>query len=100
MTPGKARWAIHLETVKSRLALNMKPVLDAKLQPDTKEVVTDALTTYQFAIPKEKHTRTVHKEELRDNDWTSTQTVENAFSLFKRGIVGNYHQLSRERLNR
>lgn len=91
---------IHLQTVRSRLALDMKPILDAKLDPDTKQVVTDGLPTYRFVIPEDKHVRGNHKEELRDKDWTSTQTVENAFSLFKRGIVGNYHQLSREHLDR
>ncbi|CAN5553122.1 IS1595 family transposase [soil metagenome] len=91
---------IHLQTVRSRLALDLKPVLDAKLSPDTKQVITDGLSTYQFVIPKEKHVRGNHKEELRGKDWTQTQTVENAFSLFKRGIIGNYHQLSREHLDR
>jgi len=91
---------IHLQTIKSRLAADIKPVLDAKLSTDTKQVVTDSLSTYQFVLPKDKHKETVHKEELRDRGWTSTQTVENAFSLFKRGIVGNYHQLSKEHLDR
>jgi len=91
---------IHLQTIKSRLATDIKPVLDAKLSADTKQVVTDSLSTYQFVLPKDKHKETVHKEELRDRGWTSTQTVENAFSLFKRGIVGNYHQLSKEHLDR
>jgi transposase-like protein len=91
---------IHLKTVKSRTSKDIKPVIDAKLRPSTEEVVTDHLRTYQEVIPKDKHTRTNHKEELKDKNWTSTQTVENAFSLFKRGIVGNYHQLSREHLDR
>jgi transposase-like protein len=91
---------IHLKTVKSRRSKDIKPVIDAKLRPSTSEVVTDSLRTYQEVIPKDKHTRANHKEELKDKNWTSTQTVENAFSLFKRGIVGNYHQLSREHLDR
>ena len=41
-----------------------------------------------------------HGKELKDRDWTTTQTVENAFSLFKRAIVGNYHKLSPWHLNR
>jgi transposase-like protein len=91
---------IHLQTIPSRKASAIKPVLDANLSPDTKQVVTDSLSTYSTTIPKDKHKETSHKEELRDKDWTSTQTVENAFSLFKRGIVGNYHQLSRDHLDR
>jgi transposase-like protein len=91
---------IHLKTVKSRTSRDMKPVIDSTLRPTTKEVVTDHLRTYQDVIPEEKHTRVNHKEELKGKNWTSTQTVENAFSLFKRGIVGNYHQLSAEHLDR
>ena len=91
---------IHLKTVKSRTSKDMKPVIDSKLRSTTKEVVTDHLRTYQDVIPEEKHTRVNHKEELKDKNWTSTQTVENAFSLFKRGIIGNYHQLSAEHLDR
>ncbi|CAN5629299.1 hypothetical protein BH10ACI4_BH10ACI4_07960 [soil metagenome] len=51
-------------------------------------------------IPKDKHVQGNHKKEMRNKNWTQTQTVKNAFSLFKRGIVGNYHQLSREHLDR
>ncbi len=91
---------IHLKTIPNRKASSIKPMIDAHISGDTKDIVTDALTTYQFTIPQDKHKPSSHKEELRDKDWTSTQTVENAFSLFKRGIVGNYHQLSREHLDR
>lgn len=91
---------LHMQKIPNRKASSIKPVIDAKLDPDTKQVVTDALTTYQFVIPKDKHTETSHKEDLRDKNWTQTQTVENAFSLFKRGIIGNYHQLSADHLDR
>lgn len=92
--------AIHLESISSRKLAAIKPVLDAKLSPDTALVITDNMASYGYAIPKDKHQETSHKDELRDRGWTSTQTVENAFSLFKRGIVGNYHQLSPWHLDR
>jgi len=41
-----------------------------------------------------RHTRGNHGKELAEGVWTTTQTVENAFSLFKRAIVGNNHKLS------
>ena len=86
--------SIHLQTVKDKSAAAIVPVIKSKLDPNTEQVVTDSLGTYMGAIPKGKHKRVSHKKELRDKNWTSTQTVENAFSLFKRGIVGNYHWLS------
>jgi transposase-like protein len=91
---------IHMQVVKSRKKEDLKPVIDQTVSNDVRKIVTDGLTTYEFAISKKRHIPTSHKEELRDKNWTSTQTVENAFSLFKRGIVGNYHQLSTEHLDR
>jgi hypothetical protein len=79
---------------------SIKPVLDAKLAEDTKEVVTDGNPTYLRLIPGKKHSRGNHGKELAEQVWTTTQTVENAFSLFKRAIVGNYHKLSPWHLDR
>jgi hypothetical protein len=30
---------------------------------------------------------------------TSTRTIEGAFSLFKRGVIGSYHKLSKDHLD-
>lgn len=91
---------VHLESISNRQFESIKPVLDAKLAKDTKEVVTDGNSTYSRLIPKEKHSKGNHGKELAERDWTTTQTVENAFSLFKRAIVGNYHKLSPWHLDR
>ncbi len=91
---------IHMQSISSRRLEAIKPVLDAKLDPNTPLVVTDMHAAYGRMIPADKHRETSHKEELKTRDWTSTQTVENAFSLFKRGIVGNYHKLSPWHLDR
>jgi hypothetical protein len=63
-------------------------------------VVSAGRLVYEGVIPTIKHDRGDHSEELKDKNWTKTQTVENAFSLFKRGIIGNYHKLSVEHLDR
>jgi transposase-like protein len=91
---------IHLQTVKSIKHVHVKPVLDQHLNPETEKIVTDGAGRYKTYFPKNKHVVGEHRKELRDKNWTSTQTVENAFSLFKRGIVGNYHQLSADHLDR
>lgn len=91
---------IHLQTVKSSKTWHVRPVVREHLSPDAEKIVTDGDGKYKNFIPKDKHVVGVHRKELRDKNWTSTQTVENAFSLFKRGIVGNYHQLSAEHLDR
>ena len=91
---------IHLEIVPNRSVKALKPVIDAKINPDTKRIITDGLSTYQFIFPEDKHEPGNHKEEFRDKNWSTTQTVENAFSLFKRGIIGQYHWLSPWHMNR
>jgi transposase-like protein len=85
---------IHLQIIRDKSQRSILPVLNDKLDPQTKEVITDQLGTYASIFPESMHKPVSHKEELKDKNWTSTQTVENAFSLFKRGIVGNYHWLS------
>ena len=91
---------IHLQTVKSVANRHVGSVLKEKLDPETPNIVTDGAQRYKGLIPPDKHTKGNHRRELYNKNWTSTQTVENAFSLFKRGIVGNYHQLSAEHLDR
>ena len=90
---------LHLQTIPDRKGKTIKPIVDTVVAPETGKIVTDGLSVYQFVIPKEKHTETNHKEEIRDKGYTSMSTIENAFSLFKRGIVGNYHKLSEDHLN-
>jgi transposase-like protein len=91
---------IHLQVIPNRTYKAIKPVVDFKIEPDTSRFVTDGLSTYEFVLPRDRHEAGNHQEELKYKTWTTTQTVENAFSLFKRGIVGQYHQLSPWHLTR
>lgn len=68
---------VHLESRSNRRFESIKPVLDAKLAEDTKEVVTDGNPTYLRLIPQKKHCRGNHGKELAERVWTTTQTVEN-----------------------
>ena len=91
---------IHLQTIENAKAITIRPVLEAKLDPDTDRVFTDARTSYSRVIPPEKHTETSHKQELRDDGFiTGTRSIESAFSLFKRAIVGSYHKMSRDHMD-
>jgi transposase-like protein len=92
--------SIYLKTVKSSKERHVRPVIASKLDRKTEKVVTDGDLKYRSMFPADRHVRGNHKRELRNKNWTSTQTIENAFSLFKRGIVGNYHQLGTEHLDR
>jgi transposase-like protein len=91
---------IHLQAIPDRSAKSIKPVIQSKIDPDTQKYVTDGHAAYEFILPRDRHEVGNHRKELKDRSWTTTQTIENAFSLFKRGIVGNYHQLSPWHLTR
>lgn len=47
-----------------------------------------------------KHKRIRHKDKTYVEGDTHTNTVENAFSLFKRGIAGQFHKVSIKHLHR
>ena len=63
------------------------------------KVVTDGSPTYRFVVPQEKHEETNHEQEIRDFGKVKMQSIEGAFSLFKRGVVGSYHHLSEDHLD-
>jgi ISXO2-like transposase domain len=58
------------------------------------------LPVYTALIPAEKHEEHSHKDELLEKGFiSSTASVDSAFSLFKRGIVGSYHKMSKDHLD-
>jgi transposase-like protein len=91
---------IHMQTIENTKANTIRPILEQRLDPATDKVVTDEHATYNSTLPKETHERHSHKEELRaDGFIRSTRSIETAFSLFKRGIVGSYHKMSRDHMD-
>ena len=65
--------------------------------------MTDENTAYNFKLTKyyrAKHRRIKHKRHVYVRGDVHTNTVENAFSLFKRAVIGTYHQLSIKHLQR
>jgi len=91
---------VHLQTITNAKRETLKPILDAKLSSDAKAVVTDGAAVYTFLIPAEKHMAGNHKEEIRRGGKVSNPSIEGAFSLFQRAIVGSYHQLGTQHLDR
>lgn len=76
------------------------PLLDANISKDA-TVVTDGLHAYRAL----KHTYKLHVVVNHAQDeWTkgefSTNTIEGFWSIFKRGIIGVYHQTSPKHLHR
>jgi len=92
---------VYMKTIKNTKKDTIKPIIHAKVSPETEKVVTDGAAAYLQIIPKEKHEAGNHHEEIRDKKARklSNQTIEGAFSLFKRGLVGSYHKLGAEHLD-
>lgn len=68
-------------------------------------VFTDELPAYPKAmikagLHKSKHKTIRHKEKIYVRGDVHTNTIESAFSLLKRGIIGNFHQVSIKHLQR
>ena len=94
---------VHLQRISNAKAETLKPALKAKISPKAAQVVTDGLPTYVNVVPSivpvAQHTVADHKAELAEFGELSAKTVEGAFSLFKRGVIGSYHHLSEDHLD-
>lgn len=90
----------HAEDAKSgTLAQYIKENIDS----DVDVIVTDEWSSYPWAmkaagVPQEKHQRIQHKDRVFVRGDIHTNTVESAFSLLKRGIMGTWHRVSAKHL--
>lgn len=69
---------------------------------DVEVIVTDEFNAYPTAMKElaltERHKTIKHKSKIYVDGDIHTNTVENAFSLLKRGIVGTWHRISAKHL--
>jgi transposase-like protein len=73
------------------------------VSPDAQQIVTDENPAYNFSLTKLrriKHSRIRHRDHVYVRGDVHTNTIESAFSLFKRGIVGSFHKVSSKHLQR
>ena len=75
------------------------------VSPDVKQVITDEWAAYPAAfiassIKGGKHDTIRHKDKIYVCGDVHTNTVESAFSLFKRGLTGAFHWVSLKHLQR
>src|SRR5579862_2233271 len=99
---GGALRLIHVEDNKSEtLAKQIKE----HVSPNVTQVMTDEYGGYPSAmisagIHGSKHETIRHKDKVYVQGNVHTNTVESAFSLFKRGIIGSFHKVSIKHLQR
>jgi len=69
---------------------------------DVELFITDERGAYKWAtrnnMMKDKHRRINHKSRVYVDGEIHTNTIESAFSLLKRGIIGTWHSISEKHL--
>jgi transposase-like protein/uncharacterized protein YlaI len=81
-----------------------KPVQE-NVSPDVQKVMTDEYPAYPLVmmasgIRGSQHFTIRHRDKIYVRGDVYTNTIESAFSLFKRGIVGSFHSVSGKHLHR
>jgi transposase-like protein len=97
---GELRF-FHAEDCKSG---TLAKYIKENVSDDVDVIMTDEFMAYPFAIDRAGHSRTKHKTiKHRDGVYVdgdiTTNGIESAFSLLKRGIVGSWHKVSAKHLS-
>jgi transposase-like protein len=86
---------VHTKDAK---AVSLKAVIEATVSPDVELVMTDTSSAAHIALKAlghgDKHHEINHTSGHYVNGIIHTNTIESAFSLLKRGIIGNFHMVS------
>jgi transposase-like protein len=87
----------HAEDAKSG---TLARYIRENVSDDVDVIVTDEYRPYRKAVGKARHETVNHsaKEYVRVGTDIHTNTVESAFSLLKRGIIGTWHRISAKHL--
>ena len=94
---------LRLRHVADGKAKTVRGFVSAHVSPDTENVYTDQATAYPYALAPEftaRHQTVNHiiGEYARGDVYTNS--IESAFSLLKRGMIGQFHKLSGKHLHR
>lgn len=97
---GRLRF-MHVDDVR---ATTLQQIIEEFVSDDVELIITDDFRSYPMAVKKftGKH-RTINHSEgyyvTGESGEIHTNTIESAFSLFKRGILGSYHFVSIKHLH-
>jgi hypothetical protein len=93
---------LKLVPIADTKAKTMQPILERHISENVGVIYSDEHPIYIFALKDKfagKHVTINHKRTYAIGD-TYTNTIENAFSLFKRGLYGTFHKVSKKHLGR
>jgi transposase-like protein len=91
---------LRLLRVDSATSEAIRKVVAENVSEDVEVIVTDESVIYPYAFSvsqKKLHKTICHAKEYVHGD-VHTNTVESAFSLLKRGIIGTWHKVSAKHL--
>jgi transposase-like protein len=91
---------LRLIRAKDAKSKTVKDIINGNVGGHVEVILTDESAIYPFAlnqIQSAKHKTINHTREYAHGD-VHTNTVESAFSLLKRGIVGTWHKVSAKHL--
>jgi transposase-like protein len=93
---------LRLQHVTGATVGNFREFIEATVSEDAERVMTDQHRAYPAALGKlaDRHETVNHiiGEYVRGDVYTNS--IESVFSLFKRGLIGQYHKLSAKHLQR
>jgi transposase-like protein len=87
----------------SATADRVRPVVRENVSRDVERVITDESIIYPRVFDgyiASKHETVCHESEYVHGKDTHTNTIESAFSLLKRGLIGSFHKVSIKHLAR
>jgi transposase-like protein len=91
---------LRMIRAKDSKSKTVKDIINANVGGHVEVILTDESLIYPFALNQmqsKKHRTINHSKEYAHGD-VHTNTVESAFSLLKRGIVGTWHKVSAKHL--
>jgi transposase-like protein len=94
---------LRLVQVPDNKGETLHKVIRDHVAKDAEAIMTDENPAYDFRLTqfrKVRHGKIKHKEKIYVRGDVYTNTVESAFSLFKRGLNGAFHKVSLKHLQR
>jgi transposase-like protein len=94
---------LRLVHSKDAKAGTLYDVMEKHVSKDAEAIMTDENPAYSFRLTQfrnVRHGRINHKSGSYVKGDVHTNTVESAFSLLKRGLIGSFHQVSIKHLQR
>lgn len=88
---------VRFETMSKLDKESLTKFIETNLGKNVKMVITDALPAYNAVGRTVKHKKVNKSKELTTGD-AHINSIENVWSLLKRGLIGSYHKVSTKHL--